>query len=68
MNSTMFVAGQHTRFIPKGIGFVIVHLLRSSSLKEGSSLRRVFLLSSDGPGPCDPAAVEQSDGPRTFQD
>ena len=43
----------------------------SAGLEKVSSLRLVFLLSSDDPGPWDPrdpVAVEQSLCPSTFQD
>ena len=40
----------------------------SSGLEKVSSLRVVFLLSSDDPGPWDPVAVEPSVCPSKFQD
>ena len=40
----------------------------SSGLVHVSSLRLVFLLSSDDPGPWDPVAVKPSLRPSTFQD
>ena len=50
---------------------MVIGPIRNSGLQKISSLRLVFLLSSDDPGPWDPrepVAVEPSPCPRMFQD